>query len=120
MPMSTQNSTEKHLPIESAHDSGLTYSFSLDKLIPIHGIPNLGLSFSDLNQHQVETFVHKQVVYVHRKDINRILKKKHAEKQSKLPDLNSLFLEALNDWYSNHLHLFNDYNEQQCRLVLHH
>lgn len=87
-------------------------------LIPVNNLANLGINYSDLNQSNVQTIAYEEDLYVHRRDINRILKKKHSEQESNSPDLNSLFLEALNDWYSNHLHLFNDYNDEIKKVEL--
>ena len=91
----------------------------MSKLIPVNDLPNLDINFSDLNQHQIKTIVQEGSLYVLRKDINSILKVKHTEQQSNLPDLNLLFLEAVNNWYSSHLHLFDDYKDEIKKVSLH-
>lgn len=90
----------------------------MSKLIPVNDLPNLDINFSDLNQHQIKTIVQEGSLYVLRKDINSILKVKHTEQQSNLPDLNLLFLEAVNNWYSSHLHLFDDYKDEIKKVEL--
>ncbi|WP_462251178.1 hypothetical protein [Ekhidna sp.] len=77
-------------------------------LIPISSLPDIGISYSDLNQNNVQTTELDGTIYVAKKHINRFLRNKDPRIANR-PDLNILFLEALNDWYVNHLHLFKDY-----------
>jgi len=111
MPMSTQNSNKLSLRTSTGQSPVLSNSIANARLIPTEELHSLGISFSDLNQYHVQIIIEEETLYVSRKDVNKLLKKIHTDQQSNIPDFNSLFLEALNDWYTNHLHLFKDYEE---------